>query len=351
MSERALAYSEEPLQHRFLVVYEAAGLQGAFASYLVRSLLSEGRVRYETVEKTQNGLKPKLIEREGPTGLLVTTTAVKLHPENETRLLSVTVTDTPTQTQDVLLALAEEHSTRVDCAPWHALQTWLEGGEHRTTVPYARALAKLIPPVAVRLRRDFGAVLSLIRAHAILHQANRQRDGEGRIIATQDDYKVVRELVADLVAEGAEATVPATMRETIEAVKKILTAGMAEVSVARLAQELKLDKAAVSRRVRAALDRGFLRNLETKKGRPARLVVGDPLPAEQPILPTPEEVLTRCTVDEGDMYPPPPPAGSNGHAGGDPEADRLEQEERAAIQEKPAGELDDGEVEFTGEGL
>jgi nicotinamide riboside kinase len=26
MSERALAYSEEPLQHRFLVLYEAAGL-------------------------------------------------------------------------------------------------------------------------------------------------------------------------------------------------------------------------------------------------------------------------------------------------------------------------------------
>lgn len=41
MSERALAYSEEPLRHRVLVLFEAAGLQGDFASYLVRSLLSE----------------------------------------------------------------------------------------------------------------------------------------------------------------------------------------------------------------------------------------------------------------------------------------------------------------------
>lgn len=57
MSERALAYSEEPLAHRFLVLYEAAGLGGKFASYLVRSLLSEGRVRYETVEKTKDGLR------------------------------------------------------------------------------------------------------------------------------------------------------------------------------------------------------------------------------------------------------------------------------------------------------
>src|SRR5215216_2395498 len=69
MSERTLAYSEEPIKHRFLVIYEAAGMSGDFATYLMRSLLSEGRVRYETVEKTSEGMKPRLIEREGPTGL------------------------------------------------------------------------------------------------------------------------------------------------------------------------------------------------------------------------------------------------------------------------------------------
>ena len=65
MSERALAYSEEPLVHRFLVLYEAAGVAGDFATYLLRSLLSEGCIRYESVEKTAAGLKPRLIERPG----------------------------------------------------------------------------------------------------------------------------------------------------------------------------------------------------------------------------------------------------------------------------------------------
>ena len=51
MSEHALAYSTEPLSHRMLVIFEAAGMSGEFASYLIRSLLSEGRVRYETVER------------------------------------------------------------------------------------------------------------------------------------------------------------------------------------------------------------------------------------------------------------------------------------------------------------
>jgi hypothetical protein len=70
MSDRTLAYSEEPIKHRFLVIYEAAGMNSEFQTYLMRSLLSEGCVRYETVEKTSEGIRPRLIERKGPTGAL-----------------------------------------------------------------------------------------------------------------------------------------------------------------------------------------------------------------------------------------------------------------------------------------
>ena len=69
LSDRALAYSQEPLAHRIMVVFEAAGLTSEFGSYLMRSLLSEGRLRYETVERTDDGLKPKLIERAGTHGV------------------------------------------------------------------------------------------------------------------------------------------------------------------------------------------------------------------------------------------------------------------------------------------
>lgn len=296
MSERALAYSEEPLQNRFLVIYEAAGMAGDFATYLIRSLLSEGRLRYEVVEKTSEGLKPRLIEREGPTGLIVTTTAVRLHPENETRMLSLTVTDTHQQTRDIMAALANEAGYEAPSLDsWHSLQEWLGTAEHRVSVPYAGDLASLIPPVAVRLRRDFGALLNLIRAHAILHQAGRDRDADGRIVATLDDYAKVRELVADLVSEGIEAAVPATVRETVGALKRLHSEESEPVTIAALALELELDKSVAWRRVRSAIDRGYLKNLEDRKGRPARLVPGDALPDDIEILPTPER-LQGCTV-------------------------------------------------------
>jgi hypothetical protein len=317
MSEHALAYGEEPLSHRFLVLYEAAGMSGEFQTYLVRSLLSEGRVRYETVEKTSEGMKPRLIEREGPTGLIVTTTAVKLHPENETRLLSLTVTDTREQTANILATLADEEAREIDLEPWLSLQKWLDSAEHRVTIPYARTLARMVPPVAVRLRRDFGAVLNLIRAHAMLHQASRSKDEHDCIVATLKDYAKVRELVADLVSAGVEATVPATIRETVELLRRLHADDSVPVTIVKLAEELKLDKSAAWRRVRAAIDRSYLKNLEDRKGRPAQLVPGDPMPDDLEVLPTVEQ-LRGCTDadDFEDIYHPPLSSQSDAERGG-----------------------------------
>jgi hypothetical protein len=359
MSERTLAYSEEPIKHRFLVIYEAAGMSGEFATYLMRSLLSEGRVRYETVEKTSEGIKPRLIEREGPTGLIVTTTSVKLHPENETRLLSLTVTDTQEQTRAVMAALAEEAGEATpDFATWHAFQVWLESAEHRVWIPYAKILAELIPPVAVRLRRDFGALLNLIRAHALLHQATRERDGEGRILATIEDYAAVRELVADLVSEGIEVTVPATVRETVGAVMRLREASSGEpVTVVELARELKLDRSAVSRRVRNAKDRGYLRDLEENLRKPSRLVLGDDLPEDLQILPSPEDL--RASVKERASSSARLDGAQEPHSNGQNSADAYKACNRARVQEgiktppppsgSEPGDIDDNQDTLTKE--
>jgi hypothetical protein len=296
MSDRALAYDQEPLVHRVLVLYEAAGLSGDIATYLVRSLLSEGRIRYSTVERTKQGLKQRLIEREGPTGLITTTTAASLHPENETRLISLTVSDSPEQTRAVMLAAANGRSAERDRTVWHQLQEWLANGQTDVDVPIAPDLAALVPPVAVRLRRDFPMVLALIRTHALLHQLNRERDAKGRVVATIADYAAVRELVADLMADAVERTVSDAIRQTVAAVAGLAEAG--ETTGIAVAHLLGLDKSAASRRVRAAVERGYLRNLEDRRGHPARLVLGDPLPADTAILPEPGELerLHGCTT-------------------------------------------------------
>jgi hypothetical protein len=304
MSERGLIFTGEDMRHRMLVIYEAVGMEGDMQSYLLRSLLSEGRIRYLTAAKEGGEIVGKLIEMEGPTGLLVTTTAISLHPENETRLLSVTATDTQEQTAAVLLAIAEEADGLPDLGRWHALQRWIALGARGVTIPYATALAKAIPPVAVRLRRDFGALLGLIRAHALLHQATRDRDAKGRVVATGEDYAVVRDLVADLISEGVEQTVKRSVREAVEAVRDLDREHGA--TKREVATALEIDVQAAYRRLKAASSAGYVRNLETGRGKAARWALGDPLPEDVKLLPEAGGLFTSSPSSGGVDTPPPP---------------------------------------------
>ena len=72
MSPKALVYSKEDLRHRILVIFEGQGIANDIASYFVRSLLSEGRVKYEVTVDYASGETLK-IDREGPTGLILST--------------------------------------------------------------------------------------------------------------------------------------------------------------------------------------------------------------------------------------------------------------------------------------
>jgi hypothetical protein len=77
MSDRALAYSKEPLQHRMLVLYEAAGSNSdptGNQDYMIRSLLSEGHIRYETVGSSS-----------GKTARRASSSSARVRPDSSSR--------------------------------------------------------------------------------------------------------------------------------------------------------------------------------------------------------------------------------------------------------------------------
>lgn len=290
MSERALVYSNEGYRHRSIIVYEAValreGAQDNLTSYFLRSLLSEGRIEYPvTIRDKEGNFTTKTIVKEGPSNLILTTTKVAIHSENETRALSLTTDDSRDQTKRVFRELANEAQDATDLTRWHQLHTWLQTAEHRVTIPYGPALADLVEPVAVRLRRDFGAILALIRAHAVLHQLNRLRDSERRIVATLDDYEVVRDLVAGTISEGVGATVSSTVRDTVEAVRDLAALYPEGATATALADKLALDKSAARRRLLMAKSGGYVQNKEQRRGHPGRWVAGEALPEEVELLP------------------------------------------------------------------
>ncbi|MGH2974100.1 MAG: hypothetical protein ACRDLL_04430 [Solirubrobacterales bacterium] len=292
MSDKALIYMDVSLQHRMLVVYETAGLSGEFLAYGIRTLLSEGRLDYWF---TDFELKRAVnISQEGPTGL-ITSTAGSLDRELSTRVMQATVKDDAELTRAIMLAAAKEDQEEIDLSPYHDLQRWIAAGPREVWLPFSEKLARETDPTAVRLRRDFQALLGLTRSHALLHQANRDSDARGRIVAVPADYAAIHRLVAAMIAEGAERAVPDSVRETVSAVGKLdhkFDSSPHQVTIAELAKHLGINRSSASRRVNRALGYGFLKDVSGGgRGKPKLLERGDPMPEDAGVLPPPE-ILT-----------------------------------------------------------
>jgi 5S rRNA maturation endonuclease (ribonuclease M5) len=303
MSKRFLVYSDEPLAHRFIVVPEWSSIakdDEIVAS--LRTLLSEGRLVHGTVDG-EGKREARRIEKGGPTGLLMTTTAAYVDAELETRCLSFVTDDSPAQTRrvfEVLADLEDDDGLTVDFERWHDLQRWLAVAENRAVIPYVQSLAELMPDGAPRLRRDFISVLCLTRAHAILHQATRDRDERGRIVAEIADYRAVHQLLDAIVAEAVDASVSPATRETVGAVRELLDESeyTEHTSVKKITDVLGIGRSATYDRVRRALGAGFLVNLAKENERGLKIALGAELPAGGAFLPSPDDLVVRVSSGE-----------------------------------------------------
>jgi hypothetical protein len=304
LSEKTLIYYDGDFSHKILSMGEAVETdQQNFQNYLLRELMSEGYIRHMSAQKVGNEIVATTIEKHGPVTFLVTTTRNKLHPENETRMLSIEMDDSENQTRRVLDKVAQVVGTGdfapVAYTPWQDFQRWLIAGEKRVVVPFAGAISDLIPKVAVRLRRDFTQALCAIMAHALLHRDQRDRDEAGRIVADIDrDYATVRELMNAILAEGSGVAINPAIAETIEVVVNA-TANMGEkegASVTGVAKLLKLDRSSAWRRLSAAVSGGYVVNLEDRERMPGRYRATGQKIEPVNILPTVADLHTRVSV-------------------------------------------------------
>jgi hypothetical protein len=77
-----------------------------------------------------------------------------------------------------------------------------------------------MPSSVVRIRRDSRRVLDVVRVIAWLHQHQRERDSEGRILATESDFNLALELVSDSLARAWQALTPAEQK-VLEAIQRL----------------------------------------------------------------------------------------------------------------------------------
>lgn len=226
LSPKALVYLNETFSHRFLIIYEFHGVkEDDYTEYMIRTLLSENKIIYAVVEKNEHeGHETRIIEKEGPTGLITTTTHPNIHDENETRLFSISVNEDNAQTKSIKEKIAQDYQE---------LQTEFDEGEFedllnlqkilkplRVKIPFAKELSDRTPDEPLRMRRDFQRILAVVEAIALLHQHQRnieEKDGIKYIEASLEDYYMAR----CLLEEPLNLTLYNKYPQTLELVNKI----------------------------------------------------------------------------------------------------------------------------------
>jgi len=143
---------------------------------------------------------------EGPAAVIESVSHQFICDEDKNRAVIVQTDETPSQTKRVLAATAERYVAVGHCdveqirqKHW-TMQRLLE--PRPVVIPWAPALAERFPANRVESRRAFPRVLWVVQAAALLRQRQpgRQKGPQGELIASIDDYRVARGLLAPWLA-------------------------------------------------------------------------------------------------------------------------------------------------------
>jgi hypothetical protein len=203
ITTQALYYAgADHLRHKVVVVDEAAGTTEA--DYAVRTLQTKGLLRLALPIKG----KTESFEARGPIALLSGTTSCDLNPENLSRCLTLPLDESPEQTARIQEAQRRAWAGRNGKAPdvlaWRDAQRILES--LGVVIPFAERLT--FPARATSDRRDNMKLGSLVQAHALLLQRQRERDRAGRVVAIPADYAAIHALVRPVVEASLDGLSP-----------------------------------------------------------------------------------------------------------------------------------------------
>ncbi|MFQ5788217.1 MAG: hypothetical protein ACE5H1_09585 [Thermodesulfobacteriota bacterium] len=205
LTPKALYHFEGDFSHKVLYIHEHEGAKGA--NYPIRLSLSEGKIIWLGTVKDEVTGALRTVRKEIPAeGLVIieTTTQRIIDPENETRFFTLNIDDSKEQTEKILdiqgeqaEGLTSDKATQEkNYRVWRCAHRMLE--PYDVIVPFATKIAKRFPTDLIRVRRDFPAVISIIRSHALLHQKQRIIK-DGKLIADSRDLEGVKDLIIEVL--------------------------------------------------------------------------------------------------------------------------------------------------------
>lgn len=242
ITPRALEHMPDgSLKHRFVMAGERSRKQDdetAEATRALREMISEGRLSLLTTVRDSNGNHhSETISQEGPIAYIESTTLgiEEVFNEDRTRFILLCPDESEKQTQAVIDMLTRNagHDQDPDMPGTlknlhQTAQLLLEPA--RIVIPFSSKLRHALPANRIEARRTIGHMLSFIQTVALLHQFQRPKDAQGRIIASVSDYEIVRKYLSVPLARSLGKTLTPGATKLLDALKDYDTFTISEAA-------------------------------------------------------------------------------------------------------------------------
>lgn len=218
-------YGENDLKNRLLVMEDLDGLkEEAFLAF--RELQSRGMLNSSTSIKDEQGNIRAMVKTvKGPIASLSATTKGEIYEDNMSRSLVIAVDESAAQTKKVVEAQNAEAAGKTDLK------------ERRKTVEFLQHCMRLIKPLDVvnpfahriklpeeahKIRRLNQLYQAFVKQITLLHQYQRKRDGQGRLITDKQDLQLACNILFDCIVLKVDE-LDGSLRNYFEQVKKYVT--------------------------------------------------------------------------------------------------------------------------------
>ena len=227
----ALSYLPKgSLIHRAVIAGERSRKQDddqAEATRSLREMISDGVLRIMVTGKDEKGNLTTLhIEQPGPIAYAESTTLglSEIFEEDKTRFIFFCCDESESQNKKIIERMAADSQLSITQEKFESIislhytvQRLLK--PYNITVPFAGQLTTCLPVHRPECRRAFSHLLSLIKAVSLLHQFQREKTDDGNIIATLDDYAIVRKYLTQPIGRGLGVELTAGTAGLLDCIK------------------------------------------------------------------------------------------------------------------------------------
>ena len=219
-SKNFLLYGVEDLSGKVLWLTEWEG--SSKGAYNLKLVITEGSLSVKSIEWTKHGVKA--INKNIPcqsTAVITTGVAPLLDEELLTRAIVISLMFDERLAGEALelKSFISTHEKAKIRKLWQVIDSFIEPAE--VVIPYIPEFVKAMKNRlwAERILRDVDKFLGLVMASALLHQHQRERTEDGKVIASPEDYELVYSL-QELFTESFGG-LPKDMEMVIRAVQEL----------------------------------------------------------------------------------------------------------------------------------